>query len=55
MTIEDEILESKAMVKEGNDYATYYGYMYTGTNSRQARVVRSELFHKFLKLHSAEL
>lgn len=31
-----------------NEYAKYYSYMYTGTNSRQARVVRSEIFRKYI-------
>ena len=44
--LEQNILENKYKPKEENEYSTYYAYMYTGTNSRQARVVRSEIFIK---------
>ncbi len=31
-----------------SDYGTYYGYMYAGTNNRKSRVIRSELFGKYV-------
>jgi len=45
---EKNIIKDKSKPKESNDFSKYYGYMYTGTNSRQARVVRSELFRKYV-------
>lgn len=45
---EKQILANKYTPKGENDFATYYSYMYTGTNQRQARVVRSELFRKYI-------
>lgn len=46
LDLEKNVLENKYTPREENEFATYYGYMYTGTNSRQARVVRSEIFNK---------
>lgn len=43
---EKEVLANKNTPKDKNEFATYYGYMYSGTNSRQARVVRSQIFIK---------
>jgi len=40
------VLQSKNEDKQTNEYALYYSNMYSGTNSRQARVIRSELFKK---------
>jgi hypothetical protein len=45
---EKNILANKYTPKGENDFSTYYSYMYTGTNQRQARVVRSELFKKYV-------
>jgi len=45
---EEKILANKYTPKGENDFSTYYSYMYTGTNQRQARVVRSELFRKYI-------
>lgn len=45
---EKNILANKYTPKGENDFSTYYAYMYTGTNQRQARVVRSELFKKYI-------
>lgn len=42
------ILDNKYTPKGKNDFSTYYAYMYAGTNQRQARVVRSELFRKYV-------
>jgi hypothetical protein len=42
------VLENKNEDKQTNDYSLYYSSMYTGTNSRQARVNRSELFRKYV-------
>lgn len=41
-----KVIENKHLPKEENAYSLYYSYMYTGTNSRQARVIRSELFQE---------
>lgn len=41
---EDKILANKGM--EENDFGKYYSAMYTGTNSRTARITRGELFKK---------
>jgi len=46
--LERNVLVNKYTPKGENDFSTYYGYMYTGTNSRQARVVRSEIFQKYI-------
>lgn len=45
---EANVLENKYTPKGENEFSTYYAYMYTGTNSRQARVVRSEIFQKYI-------
>lgn len=45
---ETNILQSKNEDKQANDFALYYSNMYSGTNSRQARVIRSELFRKYV-------
>ena len=44
----EEVVINKNENPNGNDFAKYYSYMYTGTNSRQARVVRSEIFRKHI-------
>ncbi|HBT77801.1 MAG TPA: DUF262 domain-containing protein [Planctomycetaceae bacterium] len=44
--LELKILENKQEKTPENEFATYYAYMYTGTNNRQARVVRGNLFKK---------
>lgn len=41
---ENNILNNKNHDKKNNEFASYYANMYTGTNSRQARVIRSDLF-----------
>ncbi len=46
LELEKNVLANKYTPRDENEYAAYYGYMYTGTNSRQARVVRSEIFNK---------
>lgn len=40
------VLQNKNEDKQTNEYALYYSNMYSGTNSRQARVIRSDLFKK---------
>ncbi len=45
---EKHILANKDDDKLRNDFSKYYSYMYTGTNSRQARVLRGEMFYKFV-------
>ncbi len=42
------ILKNKNEDKQENVFAMYYSNMYTGTNNRQARVIRSELFKKYV-------
>ena len=43
---ETVVLQNKNEDKQTNEYALYYSNMYSGTNSRQARVIRSDLFKK---------
>ena len=43
---ETKILDNKNEDKQTNEFSLYYSNMYSGTNSRQARVIRSELFRK---------
>lgn len=45
---EQLVLTSKNQDKRENEYSLYYSNMYTGTNSRQARVIRSTLFRKYI-------
>lgn len=42
-TFEQNVLENRNKDKVSNKFAAYYASMYTGTNSRNARVVRSEI------------
>jgi hypothetical protein len=41
-----KILANKKADKANNEFAVYYANMYTGTNSRNARVKRSEIFRR---------
>ena len=41
-----EVLKNR--YNKDNDYGTYYGYMYAGTNNRKARITRSEIFRKYI-------
>lgn len=45
---EKKLSQNKDADKTKNDYSKYYSYMYTGTNSRQARVERSIIFKKYI-------
>lgn len=45
LELEKNVLENKYTPRDENEFAAYYAYMYTGTNSRQARVIRSEIFN----------
>ncbi|MCX7759355.1 MAG: DUF262 domain-containing protein [bacterium] len=47
-SFEKDILKNKELGREDNDYSKYYSYMFTGTNNRNARVIRSELFKKYV-------
>ena len=48
---EELVLTNKNEDKNSNEFALYYSNMYTGTNNRSSRVIRSELFRKnILKL-----
>jgi Protein of unknown function DUF262 len=44
ISFEQQILENKYKPKDYNMFSTYYSYMFTGTNSRQARVTRGDIF-----------
>jgi len=48
ISFEKNVLKNKSEDKSSNEFALYYANMYTGTNSRQARVLRSELFRKYI-------
>lgn len=43
---ERSVLEAKG--NQENDFGKYYSYMYSGTNSRNARVERGRLFKKYI-------
>lgn len=44
LDFEEKISKHKNEDKSKNRYAEFYSYIYTGTNSRKARIARSELF-----------
>lgn len=44
-SFEDEVLANKG--NEENDFGKYYSVMYTGTNSRSARIKRADIFYKY--------
>lgn len=46
-SLEESIISNKDLGKE-NDFSLYYYYMYSGTNSRQARVTRSEILNRYI-------
>lgn len=46
LEFEQHILQNKNVPRDANEYSAYYSYMYTGTNSRQARVTRAEIFNQ---------
>ena len=46
LEFESNILSNKG--NKENDFGQYYSFMYTGTNSRKARVVRGEFFRKYI-------
>lgn len=43
LKFEQNVLQNKNLPTEKNVFAEYYTYMYTGTNSRQARVKRAQI------------
>lgn len=45
-SFESHVLSNKNENKDDNDFAIYYANMYAGTNSRNARVKRSEILKK---------
>ena len=47
LEFESNILGSKSTDAK-TDYSVYYGYMYTGTNNRQARVERGRIFSEHI-------
>lgn len=44
-SLENNVLANKGM--EETDFGKYYSAMYTGTNSRAARIMRADLFRKY--------
>ncbi|WP_339847677.1 DUF262 domain-containing protein [Paenibacillus sp. FSL W7-1088] len=52
--LEDNVLENRNLGREENDFSKYYAYMYTGTTSRQARVVRGNILSKYV-LNEAQI
>lgn len=55
LEFEEKILANRHVPRDENVYSQYYSYMYTGTNSRQARVVRAEIFHEEVLTEAVEL
>lgn len=49
--LEQNILENKG---KDNEFGCYYGYMYAGTNSRKARVERSNILNKYTYQESSD-
>lgn len=47
------VLDNRNKAKEENDFSLYYTNMYTGTNNRTSRVVRGELFEKYILTNQA--
>lgn len=45
---ENNVISNKTKNKEQNEFALYYSYMYAGTNSRQARVIRGDILKKYV-------
>jgi len=45
---ENNVISNKTKDKEDNKFALYYSYMYAGTNSRQARVVRADILKEYV-------
>lgn len=52
LAFENNIIEARNSIKhgkvQGGDFATYYANMFTGTNSRQARVIRGDLLRRYV-------
>lgn len=52
LDFENKIIQTRNTIKHGrpqdNDLSTYYANMYTGTNSRQARVTRGAIFRSHM-------
>lgn len=48
--LEENVLKYKGFGKEENDFSKYYAYMYTGTNNRNARVIRADILIKYVFL-----
>ncbi|MBO6497404.1 MAG: DUF262 domain-containing protein [Roseivirga sp.] len=51
-TFESNVLDNKNKDKDQNDFAKYYANMYAGTNSRNARVRRSEILKEYTSIAS---
>lgn len=45
---EVDIISNKSGSRGDNDFSLYYSCMYTGTNNRTSRVIRSDLFKKYV-------
>ncbi|MCB9298998.1 MAG: hypothetical protein H6566_00035 [Lewinellaceae bacterium] len=50
---ESNVMNNKNSDKNENDYAMYYANMYVGTNSRNARVRRSEILRRYSSIASS--
>lgn len=46
--LENDILSNKSDASTKNEYAEFYKYIYSGTASRTARIIRGELLSKYL-------
>ncbi len=46
LSLENNIMTNK--LRKDNEFGVYYGYMYSGTSNRKARVERSEVFRKHI-------
>lgn len=48
---ENEVIKNKNQSISTNKFAAYYANMYTGTNSRNARVKRSEILKEYVNFN----
>ena len=46
IALESNILKNKTQNRETNKYSNFYFYIYSGTSSRQARVIRSTIIRE---------
>lgn len=48
LKFETNIIDNKSGSRDTNDFSLYYYSMYSGTNNRTARVIRADLFKKYV-------